>query len=86
VIGVSSDGSIPQPELAAFLSTVNALQPIGHDPSAKAAALCRDFGDGASIPLADFQTILHKLARGNAARLVQLSNAWSVGRTPRSQR
>mmetsp|Transcript_1123 Transcript_1123/g.2934 ORF Transcript_1123/g.2934 Transcript_1123/m.2934 type:complete len:81 (+) Transcript_1123:138-380(+) len=75
-----------QAELVAFLCTVDALQPIGHDPRAKAAALCRDFGDGASIPLADFQTILHKLARGNAARLVQLSNAWSVGRTPRALR
>lgn len=76
-IALSADGKISERELGAFLAAVDSLQPLGHDPHAKAAALCRDFGDGVSIPLADFQTILAKLARGNPARLLELAGAWA---------
>jgi hypothetical protein len=77
-IRVSADGRVPMHELAAFLAAVNALQPIGHEPRAKANSLCRDFGDGSSIPIADFKTILTKLANSRPARLLQLSNAWDA--------
>lgn len=71
-----ADGQVDVADLGAFLVTVNTLQPIGHEPHAKAAALCRDFGDGASITAEDFRKILTKLAKGRAMRLMQLSNAW----------
>lgn len=77
-IEVTLGDRVAEAELCRFLRTVNSLQPIGHEPSVKATALCRDFGDGESIPIADFQTIVTKLAIGNPERLVQLSRAWAA--------
>lgn len=68
---------VSQAELGAFLCAIDRLHPLGHEPRAKAAALCRDFGDGGSVPIGHLRAVVAKLARGSPADLRALSDAWA---------